>query len=111
MPASTGTARRCWRLGRSLVGNADVVLAEVQCLKLGEAKHFCIVDAAMNDLMRPAMYQAWMAPPNLAVCERAHPPMTWEAIGSGCESDDWLGRERERAADLFAGEVTVPGIR
>lgn len=37
--------------------------------------------------------------------------MTWDAIGSGCESDDWLGRERERAADLFAGEVTVPGIR
>jgi diaminopimelate decarboxylase len=47
--------------GRSLVGNAGVLLTEVLYLKPGEAKNFCIVDAAMNDLMRPAMYQAWMA--------------------------------------------------
>jgi diaminopimelate decarboxylase len=47
--------------GRSLVGNAGVLLTEVQYLKPGEGKNFCIVDAAMNDLMRPAMYQAWMA--------------------------------------------------
>ena len=47
--------------GRSLVGNAGVLLTEVLYLKPGASKNFCIVDAAMNDLVRPAMYQAWMA--------------------------------------------------
>ena len=46
--------------GRSLVGNAGVLLTEVLYLKPGDAKNFCIVDAAMNDLVRPAMYEAWM---------------------------------------------------
>ena len=81
--------------GRSLVGNAGVLLAEVQYLKPGETKNFCIVDAAMNDLVRPAMYDAWMA---IEPCRRrggAAP--VWDVVGPVCESGDWLGRDRALA--------------
>ena len=85
--------------GRSLVGNAGVLLAEVLVLKPGPTdeggKNFCIVDAAMNDLMRPAMYEAWM---RIEPCTaRAHPPVLWDVVGPVCESGDWLGRDRELA--------------
>ena len=83
--------------GRSLVGNAGVLLTEVLVLKPGELKNFCIVDAAMNDLMRPAMYQAWMAIE--PCCERAGEALTWDVVGPICESGDWLGRERALAAE------------
>jgi diaminopimelate decarboxylase len=68
--------------GRSLVGNAGVLLSEVLYLKPGRArgKNFCIVDAAMNDLMRPAMYEAWMG---IAACtlrdSLRQPVMSWSA--------------------------------
>ncbi len=82
--------------GRSLVGNAGVLLTEVLYLKPGETKNFCIVDAAMNDLMRPAMYEAWMA---IEPCQqRADAPTTWDVVGPVCESGDWLGRDRAFAA-------------
>lgn len=78
--------------GRSLVGNAGVLLTEVQYLKPGSARNFCIVDAAMNDLVRPAMYEAWMA---IEPCvERAGPARVWDVVGPVCESGDWLGRDR-----------------
>ena len=78
--------------GRSLVGNAGVLLTEVLYLKPGAEKNFCIVDAAMNDLMRPAMYQAWMA---MAACRlRDEPPVLMDVVGPVCESGDWLGRDR-----------------
>jgi len=78
--------------GRSLVGNAGVMLTEVLYLKPGEERNFCIVDAAMNDLVRPAMYQAWMA---IEPCrETAGPTQTWDVVGPVCESGDWLGRDR-----------------
>jgi diaminopimelate decarboxylase len=81
--------------GRSLVGNAGVLLTEVLYLKPGSGKNFCIVDAAMNDLMRPAMYQAWMA---IEPCRRRDAAAsTWDVVGPVCESGDWLGRERELA--------------
>ena len=81
--------------GRSLVGNAGVLLTEVLYLKPGAAKNFCIVDAAMNDLVRPAMYQAWMA---IEPCRlRAVPASVWDVVGPVCESGDWLGRARELA--------------
>ncbi|MBL8308053.1 MAG: diaminopimelate decarboxylase [Rubrivivax sp.] len=94
--------------GRSLVGNAGVLVTEVLVLKPGETKNFCIVDAAMNDLVRPAMYEAWMA---IEPCvARAEPPITWDVVGPICESGDWLGRERvlalqpgDRLAILSAG--------
>ena len=83
--------------GRSLVGNAGVLLTEVLYLKPGETKNFCIVDAAMNDLMRPAMYEAWMG---IVPCtERDAPAITWDVVGPVCESGDWLGRERELAVE------------
>lgn len=78
--------------GRSLVGNAGVLLTEVLYLKRGEAKNFCVVDAAMNDLVRPAMYEAWMA---IEPCVRREGPQeTWDVVGPVCESGDWLGRDR-----------------
>ncbi len=87
--------------GRSLVGNAGVLLTEVQYLKPGQARNFCIVDAAMNDLMRPAMYQAWMA---IEPCrQRDEPARRWDVVGPICESGDWLGRDRDLAVQ--AGDV------
>jgi diaminopimelate decarboxylase len=89
--------------GRSLVGNAGVLVSEVLYVKPGEQKNFCIVDAAMNDLMRPAMYQAWM---NIVAC-RLHdePGVLFDVVGPICESGDWLGRDRTlavRAGDFVA---------
>jgi diaminopimelate decarboxylase len=89
--------------GRSLVGNAGVLLTEVQVLKPGPSKHFCIVDAAMNDLMRPAMYEAWMA---IEPClQREGTAQRWDVVGPVCESGDWLGRDRDlvvQAGDVLA---------
>jgi len=78
--------------GRSLVGNAGVCLTEVLYLKPGEQKNFCIVDAAMNDLPRPAMYEAYHQIVPLA--PRAGNAPTWDVVGPVCESGDWLGRDR-----------------
>jgi len=78
--------------GRSLVGNAGVLLTEVLVCKPGEEKNFCIVDAAMNDLVRPAMYQAYMG---IVPCSlRDGEPLLWDVVGPVCESGDWLGRDR-----------------
>jgi diaminopimelate decarboxylase len=83
--------------GRSLVGNAGVLLTEVQYLKPGATKNFCIVDAAMNDLVRPAMYEAWMA---IEPCMRRDAPAhLWDVVGPVCESGDWLGRDRALAVE------------
>ena len=89
--------------GRSLVGNAGVCLTEVLYQKPGEQKNFLIVDAAMNDLPRPAMYQAFHR--IVEVSPRAEAPTTWDVVGPVCESGDWLGRDRALAAqsgDLLA---------
>ncbi|HEX2531520.1 MAG TPA: diaminopimelate decarboxylase [Burkholderiaceae bacterium] len=89
--------------GRSIVGNAGVLLTEVQYLKHGAIKNFAIVDAAMNDLMRPAMYEAWhdVQP----VIQRATSGRNYDVVGPVCESGDWLARSRELAieqGDLLA---------
>ena len=81
--------------GRSLVGNAGVLASEILYLKTGAEKNFCIVDAAMNDLLRPALYDAWM---NIVACEhRDLPAQTYDVVGPVCESADWLGRDRALA--------------
>ncbi len=81
--------------GRSLVGNAGVLLTEVLFTKPSEARNFCVVDAAMNDLARPALYEAWMA---IEACtQRTEPPSVWDVVGPVCESGDWLGRDRSLA--------------
>jgi diaminopimelate decarboxylase len=78
--------------GRSLVGNAGVLVTEVLVCKPGEQKNFCIVDAAMNDLVRPAMYEAYMG---IVPCTlRDGDPLLWDIVGPVCESGDWLGRDR-----------------
>jgi diaminopimelate decarboxylase len=81
--------------GRSLVGNAGVLVTEVMVLKTGEVKNFCIVDAAMNDLIRPALYEAWMG---IEPCvQRDAESLAWDVVGPICESGDWLGRDRHLA--------------
>jgi len=87
--------------GRSLVGNAGVCVTEVLYLKPGEEKNFCIVDAAMNDLPRPAMYQAFHQIVPLA--ERAGPATTYDVVGPVCESGDWIGRDR--ALQVASGDL------
>ena len=89
--------------GRSLVGNAGVCLTEVLYLKPGEQKNFCIVDAAMNDLPRPAMYQAYHQ--IVPLQPRSEATQVWEVVGPICESGDWLGHDRmlaPRQGDLLA---------
>ena len=96
--------------GRSLVGNAGVCLTEVLYLKPGEQKNFCIVDAAMNDLPRPAMYQAYHAIIPLAKPPSPAQATVYDVVGPVCESGDWIGRARalavqpgERLAVMSAG--------
>jgi diaminopimelate decarboxylase len=83
--------------GRVLVGNAGVLLTKVEYLKPGEEKHFAIVDAAMNDLMRPALYDAYHA--ILPVQQRDTPAQNYEVVGPICETGDFLGHAREMAVD------------
>lgn len=87
--------------GRSLVGNAGVLLTEVMFLKPGSQKNFCVVDAAMNDLMRPALYEAYMGIVNTQ--QRSDATAVWDVVGPVCESGDWLGRDRALAVQ--AGDV------
>ncbi len=86
--------------GRSLVGNAGVLVSEVLYLKTGEAKNFCVVDAAMNDLVRPAMYGVWM---DIRACRQGDgTTRVYDVVGPICESGDWLGRDR--ALNVSAGD-------
>ncbi len=89
--------------GRRLVGNAGVLLTRVEYLKPGETKNFAIVDAAMNDLARPALYGSWHDV--LPVSRRDAEARTWEVVGPVCESGDFLAHERALAlvpGDLLA---------
>jgi diaminopimelate decarboxylase len=89
--------------GRLLVGNAGVLLTRVRYLKPGPMKNFAIVDAAMNDLLRPALYDAWhdVRP----VMPRSGPEELWQVVGPVCESADFLAHDRTLAlaeGDLLA---------
>ncbi len=89
--------------GRRLVGNAGLLLTRVEYLKPGEVKNFAIVDAAMNDLARPALYDAWHD--ILPVAPHAGETRRWEIVGPICESGDFLGHDRPlalQAGDLLA---------
>jgi len=87
--------------GRALVGNAGVLLTKVEYLKLAETKNFAIVDAAMNDLMRPALYDAYHD--IAAVTPRAGDTTNYEIVGPVCESGDFLGHDR--ALNLQEGDL------
>ena len=89
--------------GRALVGNAGLLLTKVEYLKHTEAKNFAIVDAAMNDLMRPALYDAYHD--IQAVTPHTGTPEVYEIVGPVCESGDFLGHDRKlalREGDLLA---------
>ena len=81
--------------GRALVGNAGILLTRIEHLKHGEEKNFAIVDAAMNDLMRPALYDAWHD--ILPVGQGASDTTEYEIVGPVCESGDFLGHARALA--------------
>ncbi|MBA4743483.1 MAG: diaminopimelate decarboxylase [Azoarcus sp.] len=88
--------------GRSLVGNAGVLLTRVEYLKHGETMNFAVVDAAMNDLARPALYDAWHEVVEVAPHGT---PQTYEVVGPICESGDFLAHDRPLAiaeGDLLA---------
>lgn len=90
--------------GRSLVGNAGLLLTRVEFVKPGETKHFAIVDAAMNDLMRPALYQAYHDIVEVAPAAE-EPRREYDVVGPVCESSDFLGKSRQlavRQGDLLA---------
>ena len=78
--------------GRALVGNAGVLLTRVEYLKHGEEKNFAIVDAAMNDLMRPALYDAHHE--ILPAIREGHAAQTYEIVGPVCETSDFIGHAR-----------------
>ncbi|MBU2640470.1 MAG: diaminopimelate decarboxylase [Thiobacillus sp.] len=89
--------------GRSLVGNAGLLLTRVEYLKPGEDKNFAIVDAAMNDLMRPALYEAYHE--IVAVDQRNAPGKRYDIVGPICETGDFIGFARDlkiEEGDLLA---------
>ncbi len=93
--------------GRSLVGNAGVLLTTVEYLKHSEAKNFAVVDAAMNDLIRPTLYDAWHSVEAVQPrdASSAVAAQTYDIVGPICESGDWLARDRRFAlqqGDLLA---------
>jgi len=91
--------------GRHLVGDAGVLLTRVEYLKPGDPKNFAIVDAAMNDLLRPALYDAWH--PVTAVRPREGREQRWDIVGPVCESGDFLARDRALA--LAEGDLLAIG--
>ncbi|KOO56691.1 diaminopimelate decarboxylase [Rheinheimera sp. KL1] len=90
--------------GRAIMANAGVLLTKVEYLKPGQEKHFAIVDAAMNDLIRPALYSAWQS--IIAVQQKPDvPTMTYDVVGPVCETGDFLGKDRALA--LEPGDLLV----
>ena len=82
--------------GRAIVGNAGILLTQVLYLKHNEDKNFAVVDAAMNDLMRPALYNAWQAIDPVVENPQAQTKV-YDVVGPICETGDFLGKERELA--------------
>ena len=92
--------------GRAIAGNAGILVTRVEYLKPTEYKNFAIVDAAMNDLIRPALYSAWqnIIPVNK---ESSAPKKKWDIVGPVCETGDFLGKDR----DLSLSEGDLLAIR
>ena len=89
--------------GRAIVGNAGILVTKVEYLKPTAHKNFAIVDAAMNDLVRPALYSAWQN--IIPVKQTDAATQTWDIVGPVCETGDFLGKQRELAlnqGDLLA---------
>jgi len=93
-----------FEFGRAVVGNAGLLLTRVEVLKENGDRRFAVVDAAMNDLMRPAMYEAWHDIVEVKAAGTGARAL-YDVVGPVCESGDWLGRGRELAlaeGDLLA---------
>ena len=89
--------------GRAIAGNAGILVTRVEYLKPTPARRFAIVDAGMNDLLRPALYQAWQE--IVPVVPREGEPLAWDIVGPVCETGDFLGKDRAlvlEAGDLLA---------
>ena len=89
--------------GRSIVASAGVLLTRVNTLKSNEGKNFAVVDAAMNDLIRPALYQAWQEV--VPVTQRPSDEANWDIVGPVCETGDFLAKDRNlslQEEDLLA---------
>lgn len=89
--------------GRAIMANAGILVTEVEFLKSNEGRNFAIVDAAMNDLIRPALYQAWQK--IIEVEEQDREKAVYDIVGPICETGDFIGKERElaiKAGDLLA---------
>ncbi len=91
--------------GRAIMANAGILLTKVEYLKESEAKNFCIVDAAMNDLLRPSLYSAWQK--IQPVQKKAGEPVQYDVVGPVCETGDFLGKER----DLVVAEGDLLAVR
>jgi len=105
--AALGTRRETLILdpGRSIVGNAGVLLTRVEYVKPGGAKNFLVVDAAMNDLLRPALYDAWHEVRPVREARPGIASAVYDVVGPVCESGDFLAKERTlqaRGGDLLA---------
>ena len=87
--------------GRSIAANAGLLLTRVEYLKPTEHKNFAIVDAAMNDLIRPALYQAWQE--IVSVNPRSGEKQHWDIVGPVCETGDFLGKDR--ALNIEQGDL------
>ena len=90
--------------GRAIMANAGILVTEVELLKTNQDRHFAIVDAAMNDLIRPSLYQAWQAIIEVKKTETAE-KKTYDIVGPICETGDFLGKARELSimeGDLLA---------
>ncbi|MCW8900745.1 MAG: diaminopimelate decarboxylase [Gammaproteobacteria bacterium] len=89
--------------GRAIAGNAGILITQVEFIKSNDEKHFAIVDAAMNDLMRPALYSAWQN--IIPVTVKEGQSQIYDIVGPICETGDFLGKDRELildAGDLLA---------
>jgi diaminopimelate decarboxylase len=83
--------------GRAIMANAGILLTKVEFLKKNEDKNFCIVDAAMNDNIRPALYSAWQ---NIVPVEqRDNDILSYDVVGPVCETGDFLGKDRELSVE------------
>lgn len=99
---NTAAPQILFEFGRAIVGNAGVLLSRVGLLKPGAHKNFAVIDAAMNDLLRPTLYEAWHG---VEPVRQRFPKttMTWDLVGPICETGDWIAKDRE--LDLMAGDV------
>ena len=87
--------------GRSIAANAGILVTQVLLTKQTGVKNFAVVDAGMNDLLRPALYQAWMR--IIPVLDQPRPAAVWDIVGPVCESGDFLGKDR--TLGLAAGDL------